>query len=54
MAGSAEPALGIVALGSQEGEGHVDASDLAEPVLCLGASAAVEPLRLPPQYCDVV
>jgi hypothetical protein len=52
--GSAEPALGVVALGSQEGQGYVDAYGLADPVLCLGACAAVEPLRLPPQYCVVV
>jgi hypothetical protein len=51
---STELSLGVVALGSQEGESHVDAFDLADPPVGLCAGAAVESLRLPPRYRDVV
>ncbi|MBB4906110.1 hypothetical protein [Actinophytocola algeriensis] len=37
---SPEPTLGVAAFGSQEGQGHVDAFDLAGPAL--GAGAAVD------------
>ncbi|SFB63121.1 hypothetical protein SAMN05216266_13327 [Amycolatopsis marina] len=34
--------MGVVALGSQEGQGHVDALDLADPTFGPGANTAVE------------
>lgn len=42
--GSAEPRSDLVTLGTQKGEGHVDAFDLADPPFGLSAGAAVEPL----------
>lgn len=52
-----EPTLDVVALGSQEGEGHVDALDFAGPILCFGAGTAFDQVGFefvePGAHCGV-